>query len=368
MVSSWQKQMVESKVIWFEVLTPKQAMLFLAFGEKLKEFGIEAHYTTRKHDYIADIFKHRNVSPATFGVYGGKSLAGKLIASAKRVVELAEHIADLEKKPLATISFSSPDAARVAFGLGIPLILLNDTAHSKPVARLTFSLARYLITPSCINKEDFIRLGAQPEIIHQYAGVDEGEYITAESYKQYLKKREESKEEKYLVFRPEESFASYMKDKDSTPYLEILEEAVKHYSGKVLVFPRYGAQKEIIQEKFGDKIIIPENGYHFLELYANAEVLITGGGTMARESALLGIPSITYFWRHLEPQKFIEERGFPSYSTQTIPETKKIIKKICSNPKEYFVDPTKMLPKLEKPSSKILSLLKNDDEFRNYFI
>ncbi|MCG3253827.1 MAG: DUF354 domain-containing protein, partial [Candidatus Heimdallarchaeota archaeon] len=152
--------MVERKVIWFEVLTPKQAMLFLAFGEKLKEFGIEAHYTTRKHDYIADIFKHRNVSPATFGIYGGKSLAGKLIASAKRVVEVAEHIADYKPKPIAAISFSSPDAARVAFGLGIPLILLNDTAHSIPVARLTFSLARYLITPSCINKEDFIRLGA----------------------------------------------------------------------------------------------------------------------------------------------------------------------------------------------------------------
>jgi len=360
--------MVERKVIWFEVLTPKQAMLFLAFGEKLKEFGIEAHYTTRKHDYIADIFKHRNVSPATFGIYGGKSLAGKLIASAKRVVEVAEHIADYKPKPIAAISFSSPDAARVAFGLGIPLILLNDTAHSIPVARLTFSLARYLITPSCINKEDFIRLGAQPEIIHQYAGVDEVEYITVENYKRFMKKREESKEERYLIFRPEESFAAYMKDKDAKPYLKILEEAVKHYSGKILVFPRYEAQREILLEKFEDKIIIPEKGYHFLELYSNADVLITGGGTMARESALLGIPSITYFWRHLEPQKFIEEKGFPSYSTQTIPETKKIIKRICSKPSEFFTDTLRILPELEKPSSKILSLLKKDQEFKDYFV
>ncbi|NHJ33659.1 MAG: DUF354 domain-containing protein [Asgard group archaeon] len=360
--------MVESKVIWFEVLTPKQAMLFLAFGEKLKKFGIDSIYTTRKHDYIADIFKHRKITPATFGKYGGKSLEGKLIASAKRVVELAEFIADYKPKPLVTISFSSPDAARVAFGLGIPLILLNDTAHSIPVARLTFSLARYLITPTCINKEDFIRLGAQPDIIHQYAGVDEVEYITIENYKLFSKKREESKEERYLIFRPEESFAAYMKDKDSKPYLEILEEAVKHYSGKILVFPRYEAQKEILQEKFEDKIIIPKDGYHFLELYSNADVLITGGGTMARESALLGIPSITYFWRHLEPQKFIEEKGFPSYSTQTIPETKKIIKKICSNPKKYFVNTLGLLPELEKPSSKILSLLKNDDQFKDCFV
>ena len=183
-----------------------------------------------------------------------------------------------------------------------------------------------------------------------------------------MEKREESKEERYLVFRPEESFAAYMKDKDAKPYLEVLEEAVKYYSGKIIVLPRYEAQKEILLEKFEDKITVPKTGYHFLELYSNAEVLITGGGTMARESALLGIPSITYFWRHLEPQQFIEEKGFPSYSTITIPETKKIIKKICSNPKEYFVNTSRMLPKLEKPSIKILSLLKNDEEFKEYFV
>jgi len=359
--------MVKSKVIWFEVLTPKQAMLFLAIGDKLKEFGFSAHYTTRKHDYIDDIFKHQNVSPTSFEAYGGKTLADKLITSAKRVVKLAEHMSKFETKPIATITFSSPDAARVAFGLGIPLILLNDTAHSIPVARLTFSLAKYLITPTCINKDDFIRLGAQPEIIHQYAGVDEAEYITKEKLQLFQKRRKESKEERYLIFRPEESFASYMKDKDSTPYLEILEEAEKQYPGKILVFPRYEAQKQTLLETFEDKIIIPEKGLHFLELYTNADVLITGGGTMARESALLGIPSITYFWRHLEPQQFIEEKGFPSYSTQNVPDTKKIIRKICSKPSEYFVDTSKILTKLEKPSSKIISLMKKDKDFKNKF-
>ncbi len=359
--------MVESKVIWFEVLTPKQAMLFLAIGEKLKKFGFTTLYTTRKHDYIVDIFKHQNVSPITFGEYGGKSLADKLLTSAKRVVNLAEHITNFEPKPTAAITFSSPDAARVAFGLGIPIILLNDTAHSIPIARLTFSLAKYLITPTCINKEDFIRLGAQPEIIHQYDGVDEAEYITKDILQLFQKKRKESKEERYLIFRPEESFATYMKDKDSTPYLEILEEAEKQYSGKILVFPRYEAQKRILLETFGEKIIIPKTGMHFLELYTNADILITGGGTMARESALLGIPSITYFWRHLEPQQFIEEKGFPSYSTQNIPDTKKIIRKICPKPSDYFVDTSKILTKLERPSSKIISLMKKDKDFKNKF-
>ncbi|MHA1125551.1 MAG: DUF354 domain-containing protein [Candidatus Heimdallarchaeota archaeon] len=361
--------MVSKKIVWFDVLTPKQAMLFLSIGDKLKKYGIEPHYTTRDHDYIHDIFKFRNLKPVSIGGYGGKTLSGKLLESARRVVSLSENIVDLEEKPITAISFSSPDASRVAFGLGIPLILLNDTAHSVPVAKLTFSLAKYLITPSCIDKKTFIQYGATKEMIHQYKGVDEVEYLAGENYQKYLQLRNKAveKNEWHLVLRPEESFASYMKDKDSTPYLEVIEETIKHYKGEIIVFPRYEKQKEVILEKFEGQVTIPSNGFHFLDMLSKADVVITGGGTMARESALLGVPSVTYFWRYLEPQAFIEEKGFPSYSVQTINDAKKIIKKICAEPNQYWKDTSKLLTELEKPSDVLLPLLKNDEKLKGYF-
>lgn len=361
--------MVSKKIIWFDVLTPKQAMLFLAIGDKLKEYGIEPHYTTRDHDYIHDIFKFRNIKPVSIGGYGGKTLSGKLLESARRVVSLSENIIDLEEKPIAAISFSSPDASRVAFGLGIPLILLNDTAHSVPVAKLTFSLSKYLITPSCIDKKIFVEFGAHEQSIHQYNGVDEVEYLAGENYQKYLKLRSKTEENNdwHLVLRPEESFASYMKDKDSKPYLEVIEETIKHYKNEIIVFPRYEKQKEVIIEKFEGQVTIPSNGFHFLDMLSKANVVITGGGTMARESALLGVPSITYFWRYLEPQAYIEERGFPSYSVQTISDAKKIIKKICTDPNHYWVDTSKKLVELEKPSDVLIPLLKKDEVLKEYF-
>ncbi|NHJ87708.1 MAG: DUF354 domain-containing protein [Asgard group archaeon] len=356
--------MVNNKLIWFDVLTPKQAMLFIAIGKKLTQLGFESIYTTRNHDYILDIFKHYNIKPLSYGSYGGKDLDEKLIASAKRVLDISKHFIKKNIRPSIAISFSSPDATRIAFGLAIPIILMNDTAHSIPVAKLTFSLARYLITPSCINKNDFTKLGAQPEIIHQYQGVDENEYITHESLKQLKEYRECYKQEKYVIFRPEESFASYMKDKDAKPYLEILRELKNNYSNKILVLPRYEKQRQVILTEFDGEIEIPPKGYFYLKMFCNAEVVITGGGTMGREAALLGIPSITYFWRHLEPQKFIEEKGFPSFSAQTMEETKKLIKKICSQPKDYHKNTTQLLTKLEKPSNLLISLIKNDPELK----
>ncbi len=361
--------MVSKKIVWFDVLTPKQAMLFLSIGDKLKKYGIESHYTTRDHDYIHDIFKFRNIKPVSIGGYGGKTLSGKLLESVKRVVILSENIIDLEEKPITAISFSSPDASRVAFGLGIPLILLNDTAHSVPVAKLTFSLAKYLITPSCIDKKTFMQYGAHEETIHQYKGVDEVEYLAGENYQKYLKLRSKAaeKDEWHLVLRPEESFASYMKDKDSKPYLEVIEETIKHYKNEIIVFPRYEKQREVILEKFEGQVTIPSGGFHFLDMLSKANVVITGGGTMARESALLGVPSITYFWRYLEPQAFIEERGFPSFSAQTIPDTKKIIKKICSKPNQYWIDTSEKLATLEKPSDVLIPLMKQDKKLKEYF-
>ncbi|MBN1330040.1 MAG: DUF354 domain-containing protein [Candidatus Heimdallarchaeota archaeon] len=358
--------MVDNKVVWFEVLTPKQAMLFIAIGEKLRTLGFQTIYTTRKHDYIHDIFDFYHIVPISLGKYGGKTLEEKLLSSAERVVELSKVIINNNDKPFMTISFSSPDASRVAFGLAIPLIILNDTSHSKPVARLTFSLAKYLITPSCINKNDFIELGANPNIIHTYNGVDEVEYISGENYSKYLSKRTNNKE-RYLVFRPEESFAAYMKDTEQKTYLNVLEDVIKSYSGKIIVLPRYDEQTEIIQEQFEGKVEIPNKGIFLLDLLAGADAVITGGGTIGREAALCGIPSVTYFWRHLEPQKFIEDLGFPSHSVQTLADTKKLVKKICPNPNRFSVDTSKMINKLEKPSDILLNLMKKDKQFKDYF-
>ncbi|NHJ46754.1 MAG: DUF354 domain-containing protein [Asgard group archaeon] len=357
--------MGSSNVIWFEVLTPKQAMLFLAIGKKFQELGFSTIYTTRDHDYIHDIFAYNNVEPISIGKYGGKTLEEKLLASSKRVVDMAEHIIGLENRPLMNITFSSPDASRVAFGLGIPIIIMNDTTHSKPVARLTLSLAKYLITQRSIDPNDFISLGANPDTIHRYEGVDEVEYLL-NSFKTIQENRLQKKE-KYLVFRPEESFAAYMKDKDKKPYLELLEQAIESYNGRVFVLPRYKAQKEILLEHFEGKAEILDNGLFYIDMLSQAEVMITGGGTMAREAALVGIPAITYFWRHLEPQQFLEQQGFPSYSVQTVPDAKKLIKKICQEPSKFAIDTSSLITKLERPSDILFKILKKDDFFKKYF-
>ena len=47
-------------------------------------------------------------------------------------------------------------------------------------------------------------------------------------------------------------------------------------------------------------------------LMTKADLVISGGGTMIRESTLLGIPSISMFQRYfIEIEKYLIKKGFP---------------------------------------------------------
>lgn len=55
------------------------------------------------------------------------------------------------------VSLTSPDAVRVAFGLGKPIIALTDTAHSYFVNKLTLPLASTVIVPSAIPMSEWAK-------------------------------------------------------------------------------------------------------------------------------------------------------------------------------------------------------------------
>ena len=67
-----------------------------------------------------------------------KNNVNKLLASLDRSKLLTKKI---EKwNPDLLISFCSPEASRVAYGLGIPHIAFSDSPHAKAVMRLSLTL------------------------------------------------------------------------------------------------------------------------------------------------------------------------------------------------------------------------------------
>ena len=346
--------------IWFDMLTPKHVILFHTIAEKLKP-KIKATFTTRNYDCNLDLMRDLHIPTKTIGVHGGGTLEGKLIESAKRLLKLSEFV--IKDKPDFVIHFSSPEAARISFGLGIKSICLNDTSHATAVTKLTAPLSDYLIAPQHIQSDWIKRVKAWGTNVILYNGVDEVEWTkTFKSNIQYIKSVIDVDFDRPIVlFRPEEEKASYMiTNSNRVPkYIKIIKGIIKKVpSAQIIAFPRYEDQRIKLAE-FKDNVIIPDHCLVAAHLISFASVVITGGGTMARESALLGTPAISFFNRSTIFQNYLKNMGFPF--EQIVDENRVIsrVNEILKNPDAFKVDTGELLSKLESPSDKIKQIIFN---------
>ncbi|MCK5141078.1 MAG: DUF354 domain-containing protein [Candidatus Heimdallarchaeota archaeon] len=351
-------------IIWFDTVTAKEPLLFNAIAQELEKEGHEVLFTCRDYDYVASLFDLLQRDVKVLGKHGGSSLFGKLMAGNKRIELLANHINNLDAKPDYHISFSSPESTRVAFGLGIPTITINDSPHARAVGKLTVPLSKYLVYSSSIPKEKWLALGALEEQLQPYDGIDEVAWLlNFEPNTEVLSQLSLTIDDRFIVARPEESSASYMLELGigGLTYLDlILEEILKEYEGKVVMFPRYETQKEALKKKFGDKLIIPPKAVDTLSLYYYSDLCITGGATMAREAAAIGTPSISYYPQPLDVLEYIASIGIPLYNEYTVDHAIERAKILIRNSAEKGLirQRTKqILQELESPVEKIMNLI-----------
>ena len=112
--------------VWFEVLTGKQAIMFHHMALYLEERkGYQTIFTTRDYDFAnKNLIRLGRDQSYLVGKYGGSTKYDKLIEGNKRIRQIAEILR--EEKPDVLVTLSSPNASHAAFGLGIPIIIIND--------------------------------------------------------------------------------------------------------------------------------------------------------------------------------------------------------------------------------------------------
>ena len=272
--------------IWFDILTPKQYLFFEYFIQKLqKQHKILC--TSRKYEQVNGIRKFGSINPIIIGKHGGKNNVNKLLASLDRSKLLTKKI---EKNgPDLLISFCSPEASRVAFGLGIPHIAFSDSPHANAVMRLALPYATKLLTPWIIPKKDFEGFGIDYKNIINYRTIDAA--VIIKNYKK--NKQKKSNLRKMILIRPEESEAAYITKKSKT--VKIIKKIIEKFPDEQkIVLSRYKEQTIKLKKIFGASICLLSKPVNGKELLNNVDCFIGSGGTMTAESGLLGIPTISF--------------------------------------------------------------------------
>ena len=232
------------------------------------------------------IRKFGSINPVIVGKHGGKSNVNKLLASLERSKLLTKRIE--RSDPDLLVSFCSPEASRVAFGLGIPHIAFSDSPHAKAVMKLSLPYATKLLTPWIIPKGDFAEFGIDDRNIIKYRAIDAA--VIIKNYKKSKQKKSNAK--KIILIRPEETEAAYITKKSKT--VKIIKKIVEKFPDEQkIVLSRYKDQSNNLKKIFGADISLLSKPVNGKELLSKVDCFVGSGGTMTAESGLLGIPTIS---------------------------------------------------------------------------
>ena len=279
--------------IWFDILTPKQLLFFEPIIQRLKK-NHTVLCTSRKYNQVTELAKIRKQKLVIIGKHGGVKKHDKLDASLSRSKLLVRKISKF--LPDITLSSCSPEAARVSYGLGIPHICFSDSPHATAVMKLSLPYANKLLIPWIIPKSDFENMGIEPKNIIQYKTIDAAQ-ITKQKVFFGCGTDINSRRWKTILIRTPEDEAAYSSKQSDV--VDIIKKIEKDFLGcHITVLTRYKKQADLLKKKFSksaqSKFQIVSKVVDGKKMLLDSDVFVGSGGTMTAESALLGIPTISY--------------------------------------------------------------------------
>ncbi|MFB5647371.1 MAG: DUF354 domain-containing protein [Candidatus Nitrosomaritimum yanchengensis] len=339
--------------IWIDILTPKQLLFSESIIEKL-EGKHDLLCTSREYEEVSKLAKIRNFNLIFVGKHGGSDKKAKLEASIDRMEKLSKIIRVFS--PDMTISFCSPEAARISFGLGIKHIAFSDSPHANAVMRLTLPLIQRLLIPHIIPKNEFSKYGIDKKNIISYKAIDASVTMKRE-INQKARLPFNNDKQKNILIRVEEEEASYTLK--SSKIIPIIKKIIKDYSDQnIVILGRYTKQIQNLQKLIGEKAKIVKMSYDGKHLLENTDIFIGSGGTMTAESALMGIPTISYNAVPNIIEDFLVKKHLIKRETNPNRISNYIKKKIQlkNNPNQKRAN--KIVGNMEDPIQKLIKVIK----------
>lgn len=340
--------------IWIDILTPKQLLFSEPIIEKLGQKH-EILSTSREYNEVSKLAKIRDFDLIFVGKHGGGDKESKLRASIERIEKLSKKIKRFE--PDIVISFGSPEAARISFGLGIKHVMFCDSPHANAVMKLTLPLIQKLLIPSVIPKEEFSKFGINQKDIVQYKAIDA--VVTMQrKIDENIKSPFEDNHKKNILIRVEEEEAAYTSK--SSKIIPIIKKIVNdHKDENIVVLGRYSKQISNLQKSIGRKAKVIKMSFDGKYLLNNTDVFIGSGGTMTAESALMGIPTISYNAVPNIIENFLVKKSLVKRETnpKRVSNEIKRIFGVSSDKNQKRAE--KVVKQMEDPIEKLVKIIKN---------
>ena len=282
--------------IWIDLGNSPHIPFFSALGDVLLAEGHELLWTAREYAQTVPLAKQAGLDFQVIGSHGGGNILSKGYRYFTRVASLIRWA--WGKKIDLALSHNSHEPLLAARLLGITIVNLMDYEHH-PANHLSFRLAHRVFVPESFPDDALARFGAK-EKTEKYPGIKEDVYLAGIDLSAGLPESISDlgvKEEDILVvMRPPATEALYHRGTSGALFFEVLDflKTIEHV--KLVVLPRSERQERLLATAGqSENLIIPADVIPTIELLPAADLVVSGGGTMNREAAAIGVPAYTVF-------------------------------------------------------------------------
>jgi len=296
------------KTIWVDLDNSPHVPFFFPIISSLRDKGYNVQISARNYSQtvlLADLF---NLDYTPVGKHHGKNKFIKVIGLLYRAIQLLPFA--LKTKPTIAISHGSRSQMIVAFLLRIPIVMFLDYEY---IQTIPFVKPKLIFLPKIISSGKLASMGAK---IVSYPGIKEDIYVPGfkpdPALKKYLGITSKSIS---VVLRPPAHEAHYHNPEGEELFDEIIKLLTSIPTVKTIILPRDNRQKLSIYKQYKEHftnnfLLIPEDVVDGLNLMWHADLVISGGGTMNREAAALGVPVYSIFKGKIgDVDKYLAKNG-----------------------------------------------------------
>jgi len=289
----WQRTAVRKKKVWIDIDNSPHVPFFLPIIDELEKQGIELLLTARNIYQVRELLDFFHLPCKVIGRHYGKNKFLKVLGTFIRAVELTPTTAS--SRPDLAISHGSRAQVLVSKALGVPTMMMHDYEHS---TKTGFLETDWVLMPDVIPAD---AMSKHLDRVLRYPGIKEDVYVPRfKPDASILSFFGIAPEELLVTVRPPATEAHYHNPESEVLFAETLRLLGSQPRVRTVVLPRNARQGVQLRSEWKDLIAdgrlqIPAAPVDGLNLIWFSDLVVSGGGTMNREAAALGVPVYSIF-------------------------------------------------------------------------
>lgn len=280
--------------IWVDVENAPQAWFFRPLLPALRARGAEVVVTVRDYGEAVGLLEAAGEAFTVIGAVSAGSRWERTMAVALRAAALARFAAG-RRIDVAISHGVRPHLAAAAL-LRIPCLTGYDYEHASKL--LVHRLACEVLVPRVLLERHLRPAAADVRKVTAYEGFKEELYLTDfQPDERIYTLLGLDAARPVVTLRPPSFHAHYASDEGNALFFDVLRLLRADSNRQIVVTARDASQRGQIAEmcRADAGVVIPQRPVDGLNLIWHSDLVISGGGTMAREAALLGVPAVSIF-------------------------------------------------------------------------